>query len=652
MIAERTSTVTVQGNLGGDQYRAGIDEENMTHIINLFTDLYSDQEMAVIREYSTNARDAQIEAGIDAPIQVTLPNALSPFFKVKDVGVGLTHDDIRTVYSRYGTSTKRATNDQNGMLGLGCKSALTYAEQFTVVSVKDGVRTTCSISRGDDGVPVFTVVDTSATTEANGTEVIVPVRRYNEFERKAAKLFKHWPEGSVLVNGEQPKRQDGLKLTDDIILIKREGYSDRTPNEVVMGGVAYPVEADRFATGLPDGYRVIAYVPIGAVSFTPSREALMYTAQTKATLTALTGQVQKAATAAVQREIDAATTPGGAIRTMLKFKDLLPKDAVVNYKGKDMPQKVDGYFTLTSKSARKLGSYETTHHGLAMAYAQATLFVTGYGIQFTANHKRKLLQYCEDKGITQEIERFALTPADSIDNEWIDASRVVTWDTIKAVVLPRTASSSYGWRSGRPTGSYDAYIGGQSQHIQADEIDQDEKIVYFRSMNSGQAYRFAEVIGKSFPNATCVCVPENRYAKFMRFFPEAIGYRSALQEAYNTWLAGLKPSVKMGMAIQETVDTDWLDKFNPARLSDPDLRRAIHVYRNTKAAVADARKARRTFEMVANAVNLTEGIQVTDPLDKYKLLGHFYGSYRMRDGHSAMEHLYLYMNAAYAAHAA
>src|SRR3954462_183715 len=131
----------VTSTLEGEKIAMGISKENMGMVMTILTDLYSNPVLAVIREYSTNALDAQIEAGVDRPIEVTLPGPLSPFFKVRDYGDGLNEDDIRDIYSQYGTSTKRASNDVVGMLGLGCKSALTYTDQFTVTGIKNGVMT-------------------------------------------------------------------------------------------------------------------------------------------------------------------------------------------------------------------------------------------------------------------------------------------------------------------------------------------------------------------------------------------------------------------------------------------------------------------------------------------------------------------------------
>ena len=74
--------------------------------------------MAVLREVTTNALDAHVAAGVTRPSRST-PTELAPVLTIKDYGVGLSVEDIRNIFSQYGASTKRETNDQVGSLGLG-----------------------------------------------------------------------------------------------------------------------------------------------------------------------------------------------------------------------------------------------------------------------------------------------------------------------------------------------------------------------------------------------------------------------------------------------------------------------------------------------------------------------------------------------------
>ena len=75
--------------------------------------LYSNPILAICREISCNARDAHREMGkSDLPIQIYLPNNLEPYYKIKDWGPGLSPDRINSIYTKYGSSTKREDNLQ------------------------------------------------------------------------------------------------------------------------------------------------------------------------------------------------------------------------------------------------------------------------------------------------------------------------------------------------------------------------------------------------------------------------------------------------------------------------------------------------------------------------------------------------------------
>jgi hypothetical protein len=108
MLLNQTDTREYDGNLQGETIAVGIKDVRL--IIDRLTDMYSDREMAVLREYSCNALDAHIEAGITSPIEVSTPGPLAPFLTIRDFGVGLCLEDIREIYSQYGASTKRNTN--------------------------------------------------------------------------------------------------------------------------------------------------------------------------------------------------------------------------------------------------------------------------------------------------------------------------------------------------------------------------------------------------------------------------------------------------------------------------------------------------------------------------------------------------------------
>lgn len=216
----------VDDQLAGEKVAMSVEQSAMGHIMMILTDLYSDPELATVREIATNARDANIEAGNgDLPIDITLPTDAEPNLVIRDYGKGLDADDIRYIYSRYGASTKRDSDDVVGMLGLGCKSPLAYTDQFTLTGIKNGVATVVNVSRTEDGGGDMTLVSTYETDEPSGTTVIVPAKRNNDFTDKANDLFRFWKPGTVRIDGQEPKMVDGFWIADDLLLtpdVKRD----------------------------------------------------------------------------------------------------------------------------------------------------------------------------------------------------------------------------------------------------------------------------------------------------------------------------------------------------------------------------------------------------------------------------------------------
>jgi DNA topoisomerase VI subunit B len=154
------------------------------------------------------------------PIQIKLPTQFDHYLVIQDFGLGLSIDDITEIYSRYGASTKRDTDDQTGMLGLGSKSALTYATQFTMTSVKNGVKAEVLISVKTNGAGVMEVMDTSTTTEPNGVRITIPTRPDNDFKAKGKPA-------------EEFSREDKLALMKDVFSLEF-GHADFASSQQVF----------------------------------------------------------------------------------------------------------------------------------------------------------------------------------------------------------------------------------------------------------------------------------------------------------------------------------------------------------------------------------------------------------------------------------
>ena len=139
IITQEKTQVTSSHNF--DSVNCTIDAEDMRYVASLLRNNYSNTRLAVVREISANAIDANREANSAHQIEVKVPNSMSPTFAVRDFGGGLSEEDVFGLYSKYGKSTKRESNNYIGAFGIGKFAPLSYGENFTCVSYHGGLKT-------------------------------------------------------------------------------------------------------------------------------------------------------------------------------------------------------------------------------------------------------------------------------------------------------------------------------------------------------------------------------------------------------------------------------------------------------------------------------------------------------------------------------
>jgi hypothetical protein len=157
--------------------------------------MYSNPILSICREISCNARDAHREVGkFDVPIQISLPNALSPYYKIKDFGPGINPERMEKVYRKYTASTKRLSNLQTGGFGLGAKTPFSYSDTFNVITVTDGVQRTYACVIDETKVGAVLLMEEVPTDEENGTEISIPVlpANFHEFREYTERACRYW----------------------------------------------------------------------------------------------------------------------------------------------------------------------------------------------------------------------------------------------------------------------------------------------------------------------------------------------------------------------------------------------------------------------------------------------------------------------------
>lgn len=515
-----------------------VDANSLQHIMAVLTDLYSDAIMAVIREYCTNAWDSHLAAGNTGPIWVTLPSYGSRKFIVQDFGIGMSVDDLREIYSAYGNSTKRDSDDATGMLGLGCKSALTYTNSFTIDAVKGGVRTIASVTKSELSVGEIRILDTSATDAPNGVTITIPVAEHDltSFEMKAKQFFPYW-RGGVLVDGAEITQIEGAYTIDpDVMLLAGNR------RVIVMGNVPYPVPGNYHDQGW------IAWVEMGAVNFTPSREALHMTSLTLDTIAEVDTFVKARTPIVINDAMGGAATEWDKV---LKYEELkgagvrggifkylkpitAPDDRKIWRANKDGTSN-----SLHNLSAGDLVEHVTKHHIITNFPFKRVSPVHSARLHAHLGGNQFVLIPDGTPGL-HEYHGMPTTNWNDIpelakeEREKVVAER--TKATYPVLIRPRVGGSSY-W--------------GTSDVLE-DELDTEKEIIYWDSDQYLKDYaEFAH-------EAQLVVVHTRRQAKFKRLYPDAKPMEDLLRERCTELVAELTADDVAFVSI-DRADFDWAE---------------------------------------------------------------------------------------------
>lgn len=652
MAIPAAATMTQTDTMEGDEIEFSIGDPRW--VMRSQADLYSNRELAVVREYSTNAFDANKEKAIAeqsgksiavAPIEVTLPSMMNPQFKVRDYGYGMSLDVLADVYTKFGTSTKRGSNDFNGMLGYGSKSAVAYSTQFTVTSISGGMKTVAVVTRKPDWAIVMKIVSQKHTTEPSGTEIVVPVHNHEEFNHKAMDFYRFWPEGTVKINGKFPEQHVGEKIAEGFYYSADYGTS-----YVVMGNVPYRIENPQalFWNTRMTPINFVAYVDNGQVEFTPSREDLKYTDLTKNTLRQVIADFATEIIAKAKSDIDEATTHQQAYKSWKKWTSTLGMNLFdsLTFKGDKFTSKivVDAYQYRYGHrgGSRNIRDWDVTK-------ADNTLFIldAGYGDP-SSSRKSKAVKYQELKGMDQDHILFVR--ASKLDTPWVeqDGDNFVTWDALAASIpkaprVPRTGGST------RTKGSWDMYTSTGRKYEVEIEDDYDPELYFYMTPGERKSYDYnpSEIL-RNFPKGNdgdrinVVMVGANRLDKFKRDFPDIEPFLAhAKSLVIKNGESLLTADAKDAMSLDWTA-REWLKKLDAKKIDDPVIVRYIGLVRSNPEQVEYNRNI--SLSQACKDWHVVKQWRPVDDIDPFK-------NYPLFDDlnyYNLKKDTYLYLNAKYA----
>ena len=368
MITEKSDKSIVSFGIQSESF-FNVKQENLAHIFGILRNqLYSDKILAVVREYCTNAMDANIDAGVpDCPIQVSIPNAFSPVFKVRDFGKGLSEEQVYNIFGSYGESTKRNTNEQTGCLGLGSKSAFSYVDSFLFTSYNGGVKTVYSAYIDETEIGKITRLTVEPSSEPSGIEITVNVKTgdFGAFHDRAYEVLRYFTPKPIIHNDNHlQSRIDNHDSTpilsgENWIITKNQqgGYASRL--RVIMGNVVYPININNLGLGKSmEDYlysfrymEILLKAPIGSVKNSASREALEYNRKTNSWLFNALAEFKEQVGEVLSEQMNSANTMWDALLMYNELSNKVGQSNALKFRGKVINQ---GYISVNSAKCRKV----------------------------------------------------------------------------------------------------------------------------------------------------------------------------------------------------------------------------------------------------------------------------------------------------------
>lgn len=301
MITEtQNKTVSKSGDFRSKA--CGIKQENMRYIASLLRNNYSDPLLAIIREYVCNAVD---ETPAGKKTLITMPTKLASTFMVRDFGKGLDEETMFELFTSYGESTKRNTNEKIGSFGIGRLCALSYGDQFMIESYHGGMKTVYTMLVDEEGDTDLDKLFEEKSDEPTGLciQVAIKANDIHNFENTMHKFFYYMKDKIEFTNFEVSLEYDNekeLTISNDLFDLwngtHRYHFSNVYKNpfkgkvQLLMGGVLYPINTNQlndhpFWKSVRNSNNGFVWkAPMGSVKLHHSRESLEYNERTKEAL--------------------------------------------------------------------------------------------------------------------------------------------------------------------------------------------------------------------------------------------------------------------------------------------------------------------------------------------------------------------------------
>lgn len=328
-----------------------VNQKKLAKLYGLLSNIYRNPIGAIVREYASNAYDANVEARSFAtlsykeivekyswvkdsmfnmteenfkhlqkslnrvsekePVVVGITDIDNQtFFYVKDYGIGLSPERMKNIYFNYLDSTKEGTDDEIGGFGIGSKSALSYTHTFYIDTVYMGVSYKYIMSKNAEGIPqgqLLYVSDYDETLE-NGTTIKIKLKEgfdtgyfFSEVPKQLSYMDNLYFDNEYLKSNNYPHLVYNQRvLVDDINdfkLYRGDGWIKKSINSpydelhICLGKVSYTIDWTELGMTAIKVPMALTF-EIGELQPTPSRESILYNPSSIATIKSRIKQLQ------------------------------------------------------------------------------------------------------------------------------------------------------------------------------------------------------------------------------------------------------------------------------------------------------------------------------------------------------------------------
>lgn len=343
------------------------DEVSQSIMMQNLTNLYTNRELAVLREGVQNA----IDAGGSRMPEVTLPSTMNPVLVIQDFGTGMSNEFATTKYLQYGASGKRGVRTEDGKrphggFGYGSKTPALISDQYIVRTAyrnEQGEleKTLLRFIQTPLGVAEIEAQTYEDDSDQTGTTIIAPLKYAvtdsveTNWRILATDLFSTFS-SPVKVNGEvATSAYDNMIKVNDKVYFGTEPVTDyQDANSasgtsgvyaVVGGNIHYPVNflgriGSRYSDSLWEGMchqatygtgKILVNVDVDDVDVPPARDTVMDTEKSRKSIITALQTAADEYLAEIQKAMDSAETTAEAVRAWKSVDAIVPGSRLRNY---------------------------------------------------------------------------------------------------------------------------------------------------------------------------------------------------------------------------------------------------------------------------------------------------------------------------------